>query len=54
MRHHHHRRHWQPYVADANQKRVLKVTPAGESSTLGRSPNLIWVDAMWLHHAGSL
>jgi len=42
------------YVADANQKRVLKVTPTGQSSTLVQSPDLIWVDAMWLDHAGNL
>lgn len=42
------------YVADANQKRVLKVTPSGQSSTLVQSPDLIWVDAMWLDHAGNL
>jgi sugar lactone lactonase YvrE len=42
------------YVADADQKRVLKVTPTGQSSTLVQSPDLIWVDAMWIDHAGNL
>ncbi|MDO7888257.1 SMP-30/gluconolactonase/LRE family protein [Hymenobacter cheonanensis] len=42
------------YVADANHKRVLKVTPDGQSSTLVQSPSLIWVDAMWIDHAGNL
>ena len=42
------------YVADANQKRILKVTPTGQSSTLVQSPDLIWVDAMWIDHAGNL
>jgi sugar lactone lactonase YvrE len=42
------------YVADANEKRVLRVTPAGQSSTLVQSPDLIWVDAMWIDRAGNL
>jgi hypothetical protein len=42
------------YVADANQKRVLKVTPQGQSSTLVQSPDLIWVDAMWIDKGGNL
>jgi sugar lactone lactonase YvrE len=42
------------YVADANEKRVLRVTPTGQSSTLVQSPDLIWVDAMWIDHAGNL
>ncbi len=42
------------YVADANEKRVLKVTPTGQASTLVQSPDLIWVDAMWIDHAGNL
>jgi len=42
------------YIADANEKRVLKVTPDGKSSTLVQSPDLIWVDAMWLDKSGNL
>ena len=42
------------YVADANEKRVLRVTPTGQSSTLVQSPDLIWVDAMWIDRAGNL
>ena len=42
------------YVADANEKRILKVTPAGQSSVLVQDPRLIWADAMWIDHAGSL
>ena len=42
------------YVADANEKRILKVTPAGQSSVLVQDPRLIWADAMWLDHAGNL
>ena len=42
------------YIADANAKRVLKVTPAGQSTMLVQDPRLIWVDAMWIDQAGSL
>ena len=42
------------YVADANEKRVLKVTPSGQATTLVQSPDLIWVDAMCIDHAGNL
>ena len=40
------------YEADANEKRILKVTPAGQSSVLVQDPRLIWADAMWTNHAG--
>lgn len=42
------------YVADANGKRILKVTPGGQSSVLGQDPRLIWADARWLDRAGNL
>ena len=42
------------YVADANEKRILQVTPAGQSSVLVQDPRLIWADAMWIDHAGNL
>ncbi|RZK98758.1 MAG: hypothetical protein EOO62_25920, partial [Hymenobacter sp.] len=42
------------YVADANQKRVLKVTPSGQSSTLVQRSDLVWVDAMWIDKSGNL
>ena len=42
------------YVCDAEQKRILKVTPAGQSSTLVQDPRLVWADALWLDHAGTL
>ncbi|MEJ7666919.1 MAG: hypothetical protein WKG07_49155 [Hymenobacter sp.] len=42
------------YVADANEKRILKVTPDAKSSVLVQDPRLIWADAMWIDHAGNL
>ncbi|RZK22744.1 MAG: hypothetical protein EOO56_07445 [Hymenobacter sp.] len=42
------------YLADANVKRVLKITPAGQATTLVQSPDFVWVDAMWIDHAGNL
>ena len=42
------------YVCDANEKRILKVTPDGQSTTLVQSPDLIWADALWIDHAGNL
>ena len=42
------------YVADANEKRILKVTPEAQSSVLVQDPRLIWADAMWIDHAGNL
>ncbi|GAB3638007.1 L-dopachrome tautomerase-related protein [Hymenobacter arcticus] len=42
------------YVTDANEKRILKVTPAGQSSVLVQDPRLIWADALWIDHAGNL
>jgi sugar lactone lactonase YvrE len=42
------------YMCDANEKRVLKLTPAGQASTLVQSPQLIWVDNMTIDHAGNL
>lgn len=42
------------YVADANEKRILKVTPDGKSSVLVQDPRLIWADAMWIDHVGNL
>ncbi|MGI4886197.1 MAG: L-dopachrome tautomerase-related protein [Janthinobacterium lividum] len=42
------------YVADANQKRILKVTPDAQSSVLVQDPRLIWADALWIDHAGNL
>ncbi len=42
------------YVCDANQKRILKVTPDAQSSVLVQDPRLIWADALWIDHAGNL
>ncbi|AWM31888.1 hypothetical protein [Hymenobacter nivis] len=33
-------------VTDANEKRILKVTPAGQSSVPVQDPRLIWADAL--------
>ena len=42
------------YMCDANAKRVLKITPSGQATTLVQSPDLIWVDNMTIDHAGNL
>ncbi|RZK31200.1 MAG: hypothetical protein EOO63_04775 [Hymenobacter sp.] len=42
------------YLCDANEKRVLKLTPDAQSSALVQSPDLIWVDNMTIDHAGNL
>ncbi|GAA4506305.1 L-dopachrome tautomerase-related protein [Hymenobacter ginsengisoli] len=42
------------YVADANEKRILKVTPDAKSSVLVQDPRLIWADALWIDHGGNL
>jgi sugar lactone lactonase YvrE len=42
------------YVADANEKRILKVTPDAKSSVLVQDPRLIWADALWIDHSGNL
>ncbi|WP_161599576.1 L-dopachrome tautomerase-related protein [Hymenobacter nivis] len=42
------------YVTDANEKRILKVTPTGQSSVLVQDPRLIWADALWIDHTGNL
>ena len=42
------------YMCDANEKRILKITPDGHSTTLVQDPRLIWADALWLDHTGNL
>jgi Major royal jelly protein len=42
------------YVSDTNRSRILKVSPAGEISTLIADPSLAWVDAMWIDDDGRL
>ena len=39
---------------DADNRRVLRITPAGEVSTLVADPRLVWVDAMWIDDKGTL
>ena len=42
------------YVADENHRRILVVSPAGQTHTLVADPRLIWVDAMWVSSDGYL
>jgi len=42
------------YVSDTDRSRILKVSPAGEISTLIADPRLAWVDAMWIDDDGRL
>jgi len=42
------------YVADANEKGILKVMPAGQSSVLVQGPCPIWADAIRIDHANIL
>lgn len=39
------------YEADANEKGILKVMPAGQSSVLVQGPCLIWPDTIRTDHA---
>jgi sugar lactone lactonase YvrE len=42
------------YVSDTDHSRILKVSAAGEVSTLIADPRLAWVDAMWIDDDGKL
>ncbi|SDV48875.1 SMP-30/gluconolactonase/LRE family protein [Chitinasiproducens palmae] len=42
------------YLSDTDHRRILKVSPAGETSTLIADPRLIWSDAMWIDASGYL
>jgi len=42
------------YLNDANVKRILKITPNGQSTTFYQDDRLIWGDAMWIDDDGSL
>lgn len=42
------------YYADANKRRILKITPSKEVSTVVADPRLIWSDAMWIDSKGFL
>ncbi len=42
------------YVAQADNNSVLKITPAGQITTLVQGPQYTWVDAMWISADGRL
>lgn len=42
------------YSSDTEHLRILKIAPDGAISTLVASPELDWVDAMWIDDAGNL
>lgn len=42
------------YLNDANHKRLLKITPAGQATTLLQDDRLVWGDAMWIDAKGNL
>ena len=42
------------YVADEEQRRILRVTPQGAISTLMADERLVWADAMWIDAEGYL
>jgi sugar lactone lactonase YvrE len=42
------------YVSDTDHSRILKVSAAGQISTLIANPHLVWVDAMWIDDDGKL
>ncbi|WP_297382456.1 L-dopachrome tautomerase-related protein [Spirosoma sp.] len=42
------------YLSDINQLRILKITPAGKTSTLVADSRLVWVGSMWIDQAGFL
>lgn len=42
------------YLSDANQRRILTISPEGKVVPLIADPRLIWVDAMWIDRDGNL
>ncbi|WP_249128364.1 major royal jelly family protein [Bradyrhizobium lablabi] len=42
------------YISDTDRSRILRVSAAGEISTLIADPRLVWVDAMWIDDDGKL
>ncbi len=42
------------YLSDTKLRRILRITPAGQVSTLVADPRLVWSDAMWIDDAGFL
>jgi sugar lactone lactonase YvrE len=42
------------YVTDVDKKQILRITPAGQASTLVQDERLIWADALWIDKLGNL
>jgi hypothetical protein len=42
------------YLSDTNHRRILKITPQREVTTLVADSRLIWSDAMWIDSQGYL
>ena len=42
------------YLSDVNKRSILKITPAGEVTTLIQDSRLDWADAMWIDQQGYL
>jgi sugar lactone lactonase YvrE len=42
------------YLSDTDQRRILRITPRREVSTVVKDPRLIWSDAMWIDAHGFL
>jgi sugar lactone lactonase YvrE len=42
------------YLSDTDKRRILRISPSGESSVLIEDPRLIWSDAMWIDAEGWL
>lgn len=42
------------YISQPDERRILKVTPAGRATTLIADPRLVWSDAMWIDRDGWL
>ena len=42
------------YLSDTRERRILRITPDRQVSTLVADPRLLWSDAMWIDDAGML
>ena len=42
------------YLSDVNQKRILKIAPNGQGTTVLQDERLIWGDALWIDNKGTL
>lgn len=40
------------YLNDANAKKMIKITPSGQASTVLQDERLVWGDAMWIDNDG--